>query len=600
MAQTGSSDFRSSQEPIELALPLDIPLAQEAVRQSRGFRTHGGGVHANLLNAQSRITFVAFAMIAVFLVVALRLTDSMILDGKYETQPTDPNSMKAIEPGDKVSPRADILDRTGTMLATSLPTQSLYADPKRIIDAEATAGALVKTLPDLSYEEVLAKLKSQKRFVWIKRHLSPDDVFKTNALGEPGLEFQDDYMRLYPAGADAVQVLGYTDVDGHGLAGIERGQNSRLVTENAPMTLALDLRLQHIVKREVQKGIDAFSAIGGAGVVMDITTGEVLAGVSLPDFNPLQAGVASDEARFNRFALGTYELGSMFKIMNTAAAFESGRITMNSFYDASAPIHIGRFRISDFEPERRALSVGEILIHSSNIGSARMALDFGPAYQKEFLCKLGLCDTLTTELSENAHPLIPNPWREVNAMTIAFGHGISVTPMHLMRAVASILNGGRLITPTFLKRSEGAGPDGPQVVSMKTVWQVRKLLRANAVLGSGKNANVPGFFVGGKTGTAEKTQGKSYSKNARISSFIGAFPMDNPKYLILVMIDEPRPNAKSYGFATGGWVSAPVVGRIVEQMTTLYAIPPRPLDDEAARKALELVIPSRKEVLDSY
>lgn len=582
---------------IELALPLDIPLAQDASRVNRVYPVQQA-VHAHMNKAQARLTFMSLVVVLAFMVIALRLGDATMLTDRRGVEQSV-MAPRELQPGEEALPRADILDRRGTLLATSLPTQSLYADPKRVLDAEGAARALAKVLPAVTYEEALAKLKSQKRFVWIKRHLSPEEVHIVNAIGEPGLEFQKDYMRVYPAGAAAVSVVGFSDVDGRGLAGVERGLNDRLSREMSPLTLSVDLRLQHILKREMQVAIRDFTAIGGAGVVLDIKTGEVIAAVSLPDFDPLEAASASEDARFNRFALGTYELGSMFKILNTAAGFESGRVNMNSFFDATEPIRIGRFSINDFKPERRFLSTGEVFIYSSNIGSARIAETFGPAYQKEFLCKLGLCDVLRTELSENARPQVPTNWRDVNAMTISFGHGISVTPLHLMRAVASVLNGGQLMMPTFLKR-EGAGAPGPVVVSAKTAQMIRKLMRANAVLGSGKGADIPGFFVGGKTGTAEKNKGKGYSKNARLSSFMGAFPMDNPRYLILVMIDEPKPNAKSYGYATGGWVSAPVVKRVIAQMTNLYAIAPRPVDDEGAQRALSLEIPSRKEQLSAY
>ena len=578
-------------EAIDQQLPLDIPLSH-APRERHA--TLGRiGPHSSLAMAQSRLAILGAVSTIAFLVVALRLIDATM----FQANSTIANYG---EPGGApMVARADITDRNGQMLATSLPAQSLYADPAKLLDPVTAARGIANALPGIKFEEVLDKLTSAKRFVWIKRNLTPDEVYKVNALGQPGLEFQEESTRLYPAGTSTVHVLGYTDVDGKGLSGLERALNGPLAAGGAPITSSIDLRVQHIMERELSKAIQSFSAVGGAGMVMDMYTGEMLAAVSLPDFAPGQLATSTDEERFNRFSLGTYELGSVMKVITTAAGLESGHMTLDTFYDAANPIKYGRFTINDYHPEHRALSVAEVFIYSSNIGAARMAMDMGPAFQREFMCKVGLCEPVKTELMELGTPQIPANWSDISSMTIAFGHGISVTPLHLMQATAATLT-GNLVTPTFLKRDDVTTPQGVTVVSPHTVDLMHRVFRANVVAGSGKSADVPGYFVGGKTGTAEKTQGRRYNRDARLSSFIGAFPMNKPRYLVYAMIDEPRPNADSHGYATGGWVAAPVVGNVIAQLGPLYGMAPADPNDPDIRKATQLEIRSRQEEIETY
>lgn len=578
---------------IEPQLPLDIPLTL-APRQGRP-ALHHNAPHALLVRAQGRLVALSAILTCAFLVVGLRLVDATVL----QPARTQPEIAGPSNPGAAPILRADITDRNGELMATSLPTQSLYADPAKLIDPVAAAKGLAEALPDLKYEEILDKLSSARRFVWIKRNLTPDEVYRANALGFPGLEFQPESSRLYPAGTSAVHVLGFTDVDNHGLGGIERGLNDRLISGTGPVALSIDLRLQHIMERELQKSITDFKAVGGAGLVMDAWTGEILAAVSLPDFEPVSAGSASDEARFNRFALGSYELGSVMKLITVTAGLESGRMNLGSFYDASQPLRYGRFTINDFHPEHRWLSVAEIFTYSSNIGAARMAMDMGPAVEKDFFCKLGLCNTLRTELAENGDARVPAEWKELDAMTISFGHSIAVTPLQFVRAGAATIT-GHLVTPTFLRREGSAQQLGPQVVSDQTVDQIRRVMRANVLVGSGGQANAEGYLVGGKTGTAEKTTGHRYSRDANLSSFFGAFPMNNPRYIVFAMVDEPQGNTSSHGFRTGGWTAAPVVGRVIAQMGPLYGIAPQDAASPQVRQALSLDIKTRATQRETY
>ncbi len=326
------------------------------------------------------------------------------------------------------------------------------------------------------------------------------------------------------------------------------------------------------------------------GIVMDVNTGEVIAMVSLPDFDPNTPGTANEQTIFNRATLGTYEMGSTFKIFNTAMALDDGVATLASSYDATNPIQIGHFVIHDDHPQRRWLTVPEIFEYSSNIGSAKMAMAAGTDRQKEFLGRLGLLKAPSFELPEIGAPLVPSPWRMINTMTIAFGHGISVSPLQMATAVSAVVNGGILRRATLIKRPAGYAPSGQQVLSARTSEEMRRLLRLVVERGTGKLANAPGYLVGGKTGTAEKVAAGRYERHGLLSSFIGVFPITEPRYLVMISVDEPQGTRASHGFATGGWVAAPAVGRVVERMAPLMGIPP--VDEESPEIRRSLVVDS--------
>jgi len=350
--------------------------------------------------------------------------------------------------------------------------------------------------------------------------------------------------------------------------------------------LSLDVRIQQILRQELQRGIDDFTGIGGAGIVLDAQTGEVLAMVSLPDFDPNQINSANPDQRFNRATLGVYEMGSTFKTLNTAMALDSGKIKMTDAFDAAHPIQIGRYTIHDFEPMHRALSVPEVFMYSSNIGAARMAMVIGIEAQKAFMAKFGMLRPVSLELPELGKPQYPADWRPINSMTIAFGQGIAVSAVHVVSAVAAMVNGGLIRPATLIKRAPDEVSDGQRVISPDTSSKMRELLRLVVQAGTGKSADAPGYLVGGKTGTAQKQKGHGYEPNARLASFIGAFPMSAPRYVVFVMVDEPHPNAHSYGFATGGWVAAPVVSRVVQRMAPMLGLPPIPKDAPEAKNEL--------------
>lgn len=538
-----------------------------------------------LEQTRNRLMVTAAVVSLAFTAIGAKLVDATLLRGGSE-----PRQMQAAEAHAPPVGRADIIDRNGNLLATSLATASLHADPKVVIDAKEAARKLVSVLPELDYKEVYDKLASDKRFVWIKRNLTPRQQAQVHRLGLPGLYFEREERRFYPATSLASHVIGYTGIDNNGLAGLERGFDKRLRNDPTPLQLSLDLRLQHILKKEVSAAVEEFRAVGAAGMIYDVKTGEVLAMVSLPDFDPHDPTGLDQDTLFNRATLGVFEMGSTFKIFNTAMSLESGKVRPTDMFDAAHPIQIGRFTISDYHNLHRALSVAEIFQHSSNIGSVRMALTAGIPTQRAFMQKMGFMRPTALELPENGWPLVPNPWREVNAMTISFGHGISVSPMHTVAAAASVINGGIMHPPTLLKRDANAEVPGERVLSAQTSDVMRRLFRLVVTEGTAKGAAAPGYVVGGKTGTADKQKGRHYVKNARMSSFLGAFPMNDPKYIVYVLIDEPKATAKTYGFATGGWVAAPTVGRIVRQIGPLLGVPPVDENSPDIRAAVDINI----------
>jgi cell division protein FtsI (penicillin-binding protein 3) len=553
-----------------------------------------GPARRALETCRTRLLVTSALFAFVFAVVALRVVEIVLLESA--TAQSHIGRFRIATP--PVPKRAPIVDRNGELLATTLDSPSLYANPKQILDPADATRKLVKTFPKLNNAEIYAKLTSEKSFVWIKRHLTPREQFEVNQLGIPGLEFEHEERRIYPDGSLTAHVVGYTGIDNAGFAGVERGLDNTLKDREEPLQLSLDLRLQYVLREELQRVIDDFTAKGGAGLIMDVNTGEILAMASLPDFDPNHPGAPDPEhpgipvadRMFNRTTLGVYELGSIFKIFNTAMALDGGTSSLTSTYDAGHPIHIGRFTISDYHGKHRVLSVPEILMYSSNIGAARMAMAAGIQRQRDFLARLGLLKTPKIELSEVAAPQFPAKWREVNVMTIAFGHGISVTPLSFATAAAALVNGGVLRQATLLKLPPGGAPGGQQVMSAKTSEQMRKLMRLVVEHGTGTMAAAPGYVVGGKTGTAEKVSGRHYAERKLLSSFVGIFPVNDPKYLVLVMVDEPHPNKQSHGYATGGWTAAPAVSHIVQRAAPLLGV--QPVDESSPEIVRVLTVDS--------
>jgi cell division protein FtsI (penicillin-binding protein 3) len=471
--------------------------------------------------------------------------------------------------------RAEIVDRNGVLIATNLPTVNLYADSQKVRDAKHAADKLTAALPDLTYDDVLRRLTSGQRFIYLRRHLTPAEQMTVNRLGIPGVYFEDSERRIYPHGSLLAHIVGATDTDNRGSAGLEKTFDEMLTRQGGPLALSIDVRVQHAVRETLAEGIARFHAQAGTAVVMDATSGAVLAMVSMPDFDPKAMGAADADARFNRATLGLYEMGSTFKLFTAAMALEAGTANLQSRYDATTPIKIGRFTISDYHAQNRWLTVPEIMIHSSNIGAAKMALEAGTERQKAFLRKLGMLSPLTLELPEVGKPQFPGTWRDINTITISYGHGISVTPIHVTTAVSALVNGGVLYPPTVLKRDVAERPEGRQVISQTTSDTMRALMRLIVLEGSGKQADVKGYLVGGKTGSAEKVSRRGgYTESSLRTSFVSAFPIDAPRFVVLVVLDEPRGTKETYNFATAGWNAAPTAGHIIARVAPMLGVFP--------------------------
>jgi cell division protein FtsI (penicillin-binding protein 3) len=535
---------------------------EQIIRDSRAIETG---------HSRTVVTGAVFAVL--FLVLAGRVIDLSLFQGNQEPQLLRAESHDAIE-----TTRANIMDRNGVLLATSLPTDSLFVDSKALLesgeDPVNAARDLTRALPGLSYSKALEKLSSGNRFEYLVRNLTPNNKHQVNQLGIPGLQFQREERRTYPQGPLLSHILGYTDVDGRGISGVEKSFDSQLLGSGGTLQLSIDVRIQSIVRRALMEGIDKFKAIGGAGIVMDIHTGELISIVSLPDFDPNDPNSIQGDAGFNRATKGVYEMGSIFKLFNTAMALDSGVVSITDKFDASDPIKAGRFKITDYHGKHRPLSVPEILVFSSNIGSAKMALEAGTPLQRDYMTRFGLLNTAALEIPEVGAPLFPDHWGKVSTMTIAYGHGIAISPLQLSSAISAVTNGGLLLPATLLKIHGDEKVPAQRIISAETSEQMLKLMRLVVLQGSGKNANSQYYHVGGKTGTADKPEGGRYNRNARISSFAGVFPIEDPKYAILVMVDEPVGIKESYGFATAGWVAAPIVKKIVDSIGPMLGMQP--------------------------
>ena len=481
--------------------------------------------------------------------------------------------------------RPDIVDRNGEVLATDIKTASLFAEPRRIVDADEVIEKLSTVLPDIEVEQTYHKLKSGAGFVWLKRQLTPKQQNDIIQLGLPGIGFRTEKRRFYPGGATASHIVGLTNIDNQGISGLEKyiddqgladlqASGLAVAKDLKPVKLSIDLRVQHILHDELTQAMERYHAIAAGAVVLNAKTGEVVAMVSVPDYDPNNPYNAHEKDRLNRMSAGTFEMGSTIKSFTTAMALDSGKATLESRFDASRPLRIGRFTIKDFHGKGRVLTLPEVFIFSSNIGSAREADMVGIEGHREFLKRMGLLTRMRTELPEVATPTEPKEWKKVNSITIAFGHGMSTTPLQTAVGAAALMNGGKLIQPTFLPRSEAeADAVAEQVVSEKTVEDMRYLYRLNAEKGSGKRAEVPGYRVGGKTGTAEKVVNGRYSSDKRFNAFLAAFPMDDPQYIVLSIIDEPKPEKPGMG-ATSGLNAAPIVANIIRRSGALLGVKP--------------------------
>ncbi|MET3891419.1 cell division protein FtsI (penicillin-binding protein 3) [Bosea sp. OAE506] len=485
--------------------------------------------------------------------------------------------------------RPDIVDRNGDVLATDIRTVSVFAEPRKILDKDEATELLTAVLPDLDAKDLRDKLATKKGFVWVKREITPRQQAEVHRLGIPGVGFVPENKRVYPNGTAAAHVLGFANVDNVGIAGIEKYIDSHglqdlngagLATQASdlkPMTLSIDLRVQHALRDELSKGLEKYKAIAAAGAIMDVNTGEMIALVSLPDFDPGNPVDALEKDRINRMNVGVYEMGSTFKALTIAMALDSGKANINSSYStAGGMMRFGRQVIKEYHGTGRTLTVPEVFLHSSNMGSIKMALAVGVEGHKAFLRKMMQLDRMTTELPESAAPIVPQRWGEINTATIAFGHGLAVAPLQAMAAVGALVNGGTLITPTFLKRSEEeAKRSGVRVIKPETSEAMRFIMRLNGEKGSARKADIAGYFVGGKTGTAEKVINGRYAKNRNFTTFTAIAPSDKPRYLFLAIYDEPKGYAESGGYSTAAWNAGITTGKVIERTAPILGLPPR-------------------------
>lgn len=526
---------------------------------------------ARLERARGRLLATGLIFVLFFGAVVVRTLDVAVIG--VATGSGVAGSVSVLEP----AARADIVDRNGVLLASNLPTHALYVEPEKIFDREAAVAALGRTFPDLDLKRTASLIASGRKTALLRHNLTPEQAYAINRLGIPGLWLERQEQRVYPKGRLFAHAVGFTDVDNRGLAGVEKAVDDELrqraKSQSGPLALSLDIRVQHVLAQALQETMTAHSALGAAGMVMDVETGELLALVSLPSFDPKAPDRDGAEALFNRATLGTYELGSTFKPFTVAMALDLGIAGIEDSYDATEPLKVSRYLIRDHHPENRWLTVPEILIHSSNIGAARMAMEVGAERQRAFLDTLGMFKRMPLETSERGWPIAPRRWSKHTTMTVSFGHGLAVTPVHLIANYAALVNGGLAVTPTLLKRAPGERPIQKRVISAETSAVMRMLLYAVVAEGTGKNAAVAGYLVGGKTGTAEKAIGGKYKRDRMITSFVGVFPIDRPRYAVLAMMDEPQGIKETFGFATAGWTAAPVAGTVIERIAPLLGVP---------------------------
>ncbi|KXV11206.1 peptidoglycan D,D-transpeptidase FtsI family protein [Gluconobacter oxydans] len=601
-------------------MPQDVPPSSGSQRPERPdvpsgrFRRGGtprGFRRLNLDQMHGRLLGVGMGFLAIYGAVALKATVATVLmpmePEKRQIAPQVPEIPKS-DPrgemsGDFVLPtvkRATITDRTGEALALSLPVAQVYANPMELIDPADAADKLRKVLPQLDRDETIRRLSLKKQFVYLARDISPVQEIAINNLGIPGIYFEAGERRHYPLGRTAAQIMGSVDIDDHGIAGVERYFDKRLNSDRTPLRLSLDVRVQTVAHDELQAAKDEFSAIGASAIVMDVRTGEILAMVSLPDYDANDFGHAPNDARFNRAVTGMYEPGSTFKLQTAAMGLQLGIVHLWDRF-STIPIKVGRFTIRDMKTDHFApwLSLPGVLAYSSNPAAAHIALDVGATRQQDWLRNMGFFNRVPVELPEAGRPLVPasRNWGISTVMTVGFGHGVAEPPLAIVRGTAATVNGGILLKPTLVARDTeddskpapdadaaqvrpvayrpgtdtdeiGAEtPVGTRVLSEQTSALLRKLLRLDVTMGSGKSAEVPGYYVGGKTGTAEKIGAHGgYLKHVNVSAFTSVFPMNNPHYAVYVMLDSPQGTAATHGWTTAAWNAAPTVKKIISRV----------------------------------
>ncbi|MCY4333093.1 MAG: penicillin-binding protein 2 [Litoreibacter sp.] len=535
--------------------------------------------------AESRLLFTAVLFLAGFSVVGIRMT------ALASSEPVEPRA--SASSASIVAQRANITDRNGRVLATNLITNSLYAQPKRMIEPERAAKELAAIFPELKEDELLEDFTGTRKFLWVKRKISPEQQQAVHDIGEPGLLFGPREMRLYPIGKLAPHVLGGASFGREGVhsaevigtAGVEKAFDAYLrdpAYGGAPLELSIDMTIQQAMRRVLYGGMKLMNARGATAVLMKVDTGEVVSMVSLPDFDPntrppgLLKGDPSDSPLFNRAVQGVYELGSTFKVFTAAQALELGLVNPSTMLETKGPMRWGRYRIRDFRYYGDEMSVTDVIVKSSNIGTAKMALNIGAKRQRAFLDSLGFFDPTPVELVEapGAHPILPRKWSEISTMTISYGHGMAASPLHLAAGFATMVGGGTKVTPTLVKTENAE--KGERIISERTSAQIRQMLHKVVQEGTASFARDTGYLVGGKTGTADKPkrEGGGYHKDKVIATFASAFPITSPEYVLVVTLDEPSENSGKEPRRTAGWTAVPVAAEIIKRTAPLLGLRP--------------------------
>lgn len=531
----------------------------------------------SLLMAKWRVLWVILGFLFIAFIAMLRI----LYLGFFADAPAQQQFGTLLVPA-----RADIVDRNGVPLARAFPAYALWYNPQAlgtdgsplVSSPRKVAEELVKIFPDLEVNALTARL-AQGKPGYLRRRILPEDANRVHELGEPALEFPRETERFYPQGSMAAHVLGFVGADGHGRVGMEQVFDKRLTDpelRGTPAALAIDARVQGALEEELSRGMAESNAKGAAGIVMDVDTGEVVALASLPSFNPNLIDRASESFIFNRVTNQVYELGSTFKPITVASAIDAGVVTnLARRYQSSRPIAIGGFQIRDSHNLGESLNVPEALIHSSNIVTAQIADELGGPRLNQTMRALGMNQRAQIELPARGFPLWPKgEWSRITTMTVSYGHGIAVTPLHLASAYAALVNGGLWRPATLMKLEPGQVVPGRRVFKASTSARMRQLLRLIVDIGTGKKANAVGYRVGGKTGSAEKPGAGGYNRTSVVATFAAAFPMDHPRYVVISMLDEPQGTVATSGQRTAAWNAAPVVGRLVPRIGPLLGIMP--------------------------
>ncbi|MBQ4875346.1 MAG: penicillin-binding protein 2 [Rickettsiaceae bacterium H1] len=508
--------------------------------------------------------------VRVLILQAFFIITSFIIIIRLITICTSQSIQEHIKCQENFHKRPDIIDRNGVKLAVDLETVSLYAHPNKISNQKKVAEKLHEIFNDISYEKMNDKLSPFHPFVWIKRHITPNEQSAVNNLGIPNLKFYPDQKRVYIFGNIFAHILGYVDTDGRGISGLERYIDANKIAEKE-IILSLDNRIQNVLNEELEKAVSHYQALGGAGVILDANNAEIIALVSLPNFDPHKLSKLTDNQKFNRATLGVYEFGSILKLFTVAAALDTNITNVEEEYDVSQPLKIGKHMIKDFHSHPTPkLSVKKVFTRSSNIGMAKIGMKLGPDLQKEYFRNMGLISPLIVEVTEKSNTIVPKLWNNAITASISYGYGISPTLLHVAQGTASLVNGGKFYPATVFP---GKNNKPIQVIKEETSETIRMLMQAVVKDGTGRRANAKGYNVGGKTGSGEKNIKGVYKKNANVSSFIAAFPIESPKYVIVIMLDEPKP-ADGNKFVTGGIVAAPIIKKIVNRISPILNILP--------------------------